>query len=73
MSRSRRKKPITGVTTASSEKEDKKLWHRVFRRKNKQLLNAGEEPLDIKDVSNPWDMDKDGKVYHDDWEGAYRK
>ena len=81
MSRSKKKHPIRGITSASSEKEDKKMWHRAFRRKNTQLLlsekqkspDAAEAPFPIpKEMSDPWKMDKDGKVW-DSEPGADRK
>jgi hypothetical protein len=37
MSRSRKKNAVGGITSASSEKYDKKLWHKKYRRKNKIL------------------------------------
>lgn len=73
MSRSKQKNPITGITTAESEKQDKKTWHRKLRRINKQRIKEGLEPLDKHDVSNPWDMDKDGKQYCPDWDKVWRK
>lgn len=71
MSRSRKKVPIGGVTTARTEKPDKKTWHRRFRRWMKEQL----EPIfsqDRRRVSNPWDMSKDGKYWRRDPKG-YRK
>jgi len=63
MSRSRRKTPIFGYTTADSEAFDKKKWHRAFRRAvNKSLqVDPEREPDHIKQFFNPWDMHKDGK------------
>jgi len=60
MSRSRNKNPIFGHTTCKSEKQDKKLWHRRFRRNRKQDI----ENTDIRYHSNPWSMGKDGKQYY---------
>ena len=69
MSRSKRKTPICGVTTASSEKEDKTLSHRKTRaRVAQELLKDPEEatpPLHDRDVTNPWSMAKDGKQKFD--------
>jgi len=67
MSRSRRKTPITPVTTAVSEAEDKKIWHRRYRRAEKQRINydADFEPLSISHYSDPWKMDKDGKHFRE--------
>ena len=65
MSRSRRKRPICGITTARSEKECKKRWHRAYRRKSKTAVSSTcvENPVlpDENLVGNPWKMAKDGK------------
>jgi len=67
MSRSRRKTPITGWTTSKSEKKDKQIANRRFRRREKQAIYHGEEPPeDPNEVSNPWDFAKDGKQYIDE-------
>ncbi|HXF38109.1 MAG TPA: hypothetical protein VN687_00210 [Blastocatellia bacterium] len=68
MSRSRRKTPIHGMTTARSEKKDKRLYNRRFRHVSKQALHVSpqQEPLPhLREHSNPWSMDKDGKVRFD--------
>lgn len=66
MSRSRRKMPITGMTTADSEKQDKRLANRKLRRKVRQVLPEEPEVLpDLREVSDPWTMDKDGKKWID--------
>lgn len=62
MSRSRRKNPICGWTTAKTEKWDKKFWHKKFR----QWCKRQDEDFvpmhkDRRAVSNPWSMQKDGK------------
>ena len=66
MSRSKKKHNIGGITTAHSEKADKKLWHKIFRRKNRVVLNKtdGEETVFVteKETSDPWKMSKDGKT-----------
>jgi hypothetical protein len=68
MSRSRKKTPVHGITTANSEKKDKRLYNRRFRRVTKQVLRVS--PLrevlpHLREYSNPWCMDKDGKVRFD--------
>lgn len=65
MSRSRRKTPITGNTTAESEKYDKRLANRAFRAKMKSALKKEKEPLKNKLESgySTWDFAKDGKQY----------
>ncbi|MEL7363701.1 MAG: hypothetical protein AAFN13_16615 [Bacteroidota bacterium] len=69
MSRSRKKTPISGITTATSEKYDKRLANRRLRRRVRQHLATGhidsaDLPL-LREVSNVWAMDKDGKLYFD--------
>ncbi|MBX9948638.1 MAG: hypothetical protein K2Y39_05730 [Candidatus Obscuribacterales bacterium] len=66
MSKSFRKSPICGITTAESEKKDKQLAHRRERRIVRQIL--GSDPLrpvlpHRREVSNVWSFDKDGKQY----------
>jgi hypothetical protein len=70
MSRSRRKTPICGITTASSERHDKRLANQRLRRSAKTKLRCGlyDEDLilpELDDVSNPWEMSKDGKQRFD--------
>jgi hypothetical protein len=68
MSRSRRNTPITGISTSVSEKDDKRVYNRRFRHVCKQLLADDPEtaPFPIlRDYSNPWSMDKDGKTRFD--------
>ena len=69
MSRSKKKNPFTSIVagrSGRSEKKDKQSWHRALRREIKKLLKLGSEELpDIKEVSNPWMMSKDGKQYLD--------
>lgn len=64
MSRSYRKTPICGITTAISEKRDKQIANRRFRRNTRQLVKVGQEaPFHIRMVSNVYNFDKDGKQY----------
>ena len=53
------------MTTASSEKQGKRLYNRRFRHASKQALKVNPE-LEIlphlREYSNPWCMEKDGKV-----------
>ena len=73
MSRSFKREPIIGHAN-HSEKDDKKRWHRAFRKKNRDTINRTKFDVDEldntifpieKDVSNPWSMSKDGKRYWD--------
>lgn len=68
MSRSKRRTPVCGVTTARSEKQDKRLYNRRYRRVCKQAIHSdpGRELLPrLREYSNPWVMDKDGKARFD--------
>ena len=70
VSRSMRKTPITGITTCRSEKEDKRMWHRRWRARQRTTLHsAGLEDVEyslassVRQYSNVWDMGKDGRQY----------
>ena len=66
MSRSYKHTTISGMTTAQSEKKDKQLANRRFRRISKHRVRIDEEPLiDLNEISDPWDFQKDGKRYFD--------
>ena len=75
MSRSRKKAPVLGLTTTTSEKKDKRLYNRRFRRVSKQALQVDpqrEVLPHLREYSDPWAMNKDGKVRfdptkHSDW------
>jgi hypothetical protein len=74
MSRSRRKTPIFGNTTAESDREWKAKAARKLRHKVKQHLNATLDGDGFAgkrwDAVNPWSFDKDGKHY---WKKAKPK
>ncbi|WP_179401585.1 hypothetical protein [Burkholderia guangdongensis] len=66
MSRSRRKSPFIGVTTAESEAQDKAQWHRRHRRIESARLKEDAVDYETRShraQSDPWKMDKDGKIY----------
>jgi hypothetical protein len=64
MSRSKKKTKIHGYTTAESEKENKQQANRKYRRIIKQKIKSTESELPkIKELSNVWSFDKDGKRY----------
>jgi hypothetical protein len=65
MSRSTRKTPIFGHTSADSDKEFKQSSNRAMRR----ARNQGKDPHD-KEHGNPWNSAKDGKSY---WANARKK
>ena len=68
MSRSRRKHPICGITTAESEKDDKQSAHRRERRVIRTIVHV-DPNVDLlphtRELSNPWAMAKDGKMRFD--------
>lgn len=68
MSKSRKKTSIGGITTSCSEKQDKRIYNRRYRHACKQILNTNFECKllpHLREYSNPWSMDKDGKVWFD--------
>jgi hypothetical protein len=65
MSRSRRKTPIAGITTAESDKAFKVAEHRRERRTVNAALNTAEDLPHTKLFGNPWASEKDGKRLFD--------
>lgn len=68
MSRSRKQTPVSGVTTATTEKEDKRAANRALRRAVRQRLAAGDDATglpELREVSDVWSMAKDGKTRFD--------
>ena len=70
MSRSRRHTAICGITTARSEKADKRQAHRRLRARTRAVAAHAHPNTDTvwpvpREVSNPWDMAKDGKLPFD--------
>lgn len=64
MSRSKRRTPIFGNTTADSEKQDKRLANRRLRARERVAAASGFElEPSLRDVSDVWAFDKDGKRY----------
>jgi hypothetical protein len=66
MSRSYRKTPICGITNATSEKEDKRINHGMFRSRERDAIRNGDYencPKTMNEVRDLWAMDKDGKCY----------
>lgn len=71
MSRSIRKTKIFGISTAETEKQDKRRWNRTFRKVCKKLIRLEKEaPVKSHAVINVWDRAKDGKQYY---HGATKK
>jgi hypothetical protein len=53
---------VVGILIADSEKRDKQLAHRRLRARERQDLDRdGEENPRLREVSDPWRMEKDGK------------
>ena len=67
MSRSRRKTPIFGITTADSEQKDKRQANRKLRRAvaNVLLIDPEMHLPKLREVSDVWTFEKDGKVWWD--------
>ena len=68
MSRSKKRTPVCGMTGAASEKLDKRLYNRRYRRVCKQAIHvdAARELLPLlREYSNVGAMDKDGKAWFD--------
>lgn len=64
MSRSYKHTTISAITTAQSEKQDKRLANRRFRRISRHRVKIDAEPLiDLNEISDIWDFQKDGKRY----------
>jgi len=68
VTRSRKNQPYRPMTTANSEKEDKRIANREERRINRRILDETQDGDMLRitnEVSDPWKMDKDGKVRFD--------
>lgn len=64
MSRSRKKKPITGITKAETKKEWKQQEHQRERSAVRYALKSDKEILPHpKEYGNPLSGPKDGKVF----------
>ena len=64
MSRSKKKTPITGITTAETEKKNKIEANTKLRRLNKIKMHKGDfNFFQLREISNVWGFDKDGKRY----------
>ncbi len=67
MSRSRRRSPIRGITTASTDHPWKKAAARKLRRRVRQMIQSDPEGFNLAgkrwDLVNPYSSEKDGKVW----------
>ena len=66
MSRSKRKSPFTGITSAESDKAFKRHANRALRKTQKQLIAKAEEtalvlPAKGRDMKDVWSSRKEGK------------
>jgi hypothetical protein len=58
------KKSLAVKIAGKSDKKDKRLANRLFRRLSKILLKMGKEPLHIlKECSNTWSFSSDGLAH----------
>lgn len=65
MSRSHKKNPFMAVCCYFSNKKDKIIANRLFRRISKNRLRKGEYPLySLKEVSDTWNFASDGLAYY---------
>ena len=64
MARSFKKTPITSWSCARSEKQDKQIGNRRFRRVNREYVRFGEDPKLLWELTDPWSWAKDGKGWH---------
>lgn len=56
--------PIFGITTSRSEKQDKRRANRALRRVVRHCLREEDEMLPLlREVSDVWGFDKDGKAW----------
>ena len=65
MSRSHRRTPICGMTTAQSDKACKRRANRQARRAVSALDLTVQDPPGAKLFGDPWKSDKDGKQWID--------
>lgn len=65
MARSRRRTPITSMTTAASEAQDKRWANRNCRSALRRALKRDEDPdgAALLTLSDPWRMAKDGRSW----------
>ncbi|MGU3286423.1 hypothetical protein [Methylobacterium mesophilicum] len=64
MGKSRRKTPITGNTTAASDKPSKVRGHRQARAAVRVAIAAEADIPHPKAFGDPWNGEKDGKHWH---------
>ena len=62
MSRSYKRNPWEGITTAESDKPFKSAENRRRRRAEKIAISRGDDPPDSRLFGDPWRSPKDGKA-----------
>jgi len=75
MGKSFRKNPIRGNSYKDSEKQDKKIANRKFRKKEKQAIRGGKLsriPHNLNEVYSISTMAKDGKHYISEENQTYK-
>ena len=73
MSRSYKKHPGGGITTAKSDKPGRKSDHRRYRHYANQKVRQGEEEIEPPNFKeNVWNWPKDGKQYWPEGEKDFR-
>ncbi|MEE9924011.1 MAG: hypothetical protein PBV01_11685 [Brucella anthropi] len=71
MSRSRKKTPVTSMTTAESDKLFKEAEQRRERRAVRSAIKAGDDLPHPRKFGDPWDGQKDGKRWLDGRDSRY--
>lgn len=67
MSRSRKTVPVTGITTATSDRAWKSEGHSRERASVREALHHGRDVPDRRTHMDEWNSDKDGKQW---WSGS---
>ena len=73
MTGSRRKTPIVGITSATSDKRFKQAEHGRARAALRAAIAHDTEPPHCKTFGDPWLSEKDGKAYVPDHPDLLRK
>lgn len=78
MARSRRRTPITKITTARSDKRAKRLANRKLRQATNRAILLDNWYDDVvmperKEVSNVYYFPSDGKMYSEDLDAKWRR
>ena len=64
MSRSRKKNPAGNIAVCKSQKRDKQICNRIFRRQSKELIKQGRTPpVRSREVKNSWTFSGEAKIY----------